>query len=64
LTSDFHVDKLKINDQLQVLPVEQWDMEYPKEILSPKHIKKLWNFFNTFTHLMTCPQNFKIPQTL
>ena len=34
LTSDFHVGKVKINDQLQVLPVEQWDMEYPKEILS------------------------------
>jgi len=32
LTSNFHVGKVKINDQLQVLPVEQWDMEYPKEI--------------------------------
>ena len=32
---DFHVGKVKANDE--ILPVEQWDMTYPNEILSLKN---------------------------
>ena len=35
LSTDFHVGKVKINDN--ILPVDQWDMRYPHEILSLKN---------------------------